>query len=103
VSVVNKMGTVWRSDCPLCQEFDHNHPFRVLHNPDQPLQVSQVTGAPLTLTVAQAMSRGLLPRGNASTVDGCEDERTKKLPPMNTHRGHNSEQKRSSTLIALVA
>lgn len=44
-----------------------------------------------------------LPRGNASTVDGCEDERTKKLPPMNTHRGHNSEQKRSSTLIALVA
>src|SRR5690625_5081824 len=41
-----------------------------------------------------------LPRGNASTVDGCEDERTKKLPPMNTHRGHNSEQKRSSAVAA---
>src|SRR5699024_9750003 len=45
-----------------------------------------------------------LPRGNGSSVDHGADKRAgTTVPPMNTHRGHNSEQKRSSTLIALVA
>src|SRR5699024_2612898 len=45
-----------------------------------------------------------LPRGNGPSVEqGAAQRAGTTVRPMNTHRGHNAVQKRSSTLRALVA
>lgn len=44
-----------------------------------------------------------LPRGNASTVDGCEDERTKKLPPDEYSSGAQLRAEAFQCYCSLVA
>src|SRR5699024_10282943 len=95
-----KYGSGRRSERPLGRDVDHSHPFRVLDIPDQPLQGAQVTGAPLTLTVAQAVSRGPLRRGNGSSGDHGADKRAgTTVPPTNTIIGGTTQSRSVPVLL----
>src|SRR5699024_9795308 len=95
-----KYGSGRRSDRPLGRDVDHSHPFRVLDIPHQPLQVSQVTGAPLTLTVAQALYRGPLPRSDGSSVDHGADKRAgTTVPSTNTIIGGITQSRSVPVLL----